>query len=182
MADYCTQACGGLLRASPLVPYLCPGLRSPLWASEAFLPLIHQHRFLGPRVPDQDLCVQRHGTWGQPRPRSHPCPSSSSPVPARLSPTALYSYPPHSCSLYKAAFTVSIEIRVCSYKEETKWPQVFLLLLIPPLCFLMDLEGDSSGAPAQLSASLVPNRRSPNCKGDVPTRVCACLCVPGICM
>lgn len=34
---------------------------------EAFLPLIHQHRLLCPRVPDQDLCVQRHGTtWGRP--------------------------------------------------------------------------------------------------------------------
>lgn len=35
--------------------------------SEAFFPLVHQHRLLCPCVPDQDLCVQKHGTtWGRP--------------------------------------------------------------------------------------------------------------------
>lgn len=29
---------------------------------ETFLPLIHQHRLLGPCVPDQDLHIQRHKT------------------------------------------------------------------------------------------------------------------------
>ena len=104
--------------------------------SEAFLPLIHQHRFLGPRVPDQDLCVQRHETtWGQPDLASHPCPSLPALFQQDFLLCSVFLPAPHSCSLYKAAFTVSVENRVCSYKEETKWSQVFLLLLILPYAF-----------------------------------------------
>lgn len=106
--------------------------------SEAFLPLIHQHWFLGPRVPDQDLCVQRHKTtWGRPRPRPPTLAPPLQPCSSKTFSIVLYfCLPPHSCSLYIGCLhNIYWKQKICSYKEERKWSQVFLLLLSLPCAF-----------------------------------------------
>ena len=106
--------------------------------SEAFLPLIHQHWFLGPRVPDQDLCVQRHKTtWGRPRPRPPTLAPPLQPCSSKTFSIVLYfCLPPHSCSLYIGCLhNIYWKQKICSYKEERMWSQVFLLLLSLPCAF-----------------------------------------------
>ena len=53
-----------------------------------------------------------------------------SPSPVSFSPL------PHSCSLYIGCLhNIYWKQKICSYKEERKWSQVFLLLLILPCAF-----------------------------------------------
>lgn len=174
MADYCTQACGDLLRASPL--------KAPLPVSGAQISTVGSVKPSSPHspapvsrsaVPDQ-ICVSRDTRPRGASPDLAPTLAlPSSPVPARLSSTALYSYPPPILALCtRLPSQCLLKSESAATKKRQSGPKFSSCFSSSPMLSDGSWRETVPGPPAQLSAS-----SSPTGEAQTVRRMCLRVCV-----